>query len=162
MADKKKKHHSKHRKHHSKHRKHKKHKKRRRRRRSTAPVGLPSVPTLEQNQYWLLHGRIAALENQAMQGGTQRSGGEKQLSRAEEVDIANRVIGENLKKARNRDDARPPENAFGNFLQFSSLYSMYVSLSLQYTESACKLDRIFRWNSRKSEFADVPLWPCGT
>ena len=121
MADKKKKHHSKHRKHHSKHRKHKKHKKRRRRRRSTAPAGLPSVPTLEQNQYWLLHGRIAALENQAMQGGAQRSGGEKQLSRAEEVDIANRVIDENLKKSRDRDDARPPENALDyediNFLK---------------------------------------------
>lgn len=121
MAEKKKKHHSKHRKHHSKHRKHKKHKKRRRRRHSTAPSGMPSVPTLEQNQYWLLHGRIAALENQAMQGGTQRSGGEKQLSRAEEVDIANHVIDENLKKARDRDNARPPENTLDdediNFLK---------------------------------------------
>ena len=32
------------------------------------------------------------------------------MSRAEEVDIANRVIDENLKRARDRDDARPPEN----------------------------------------------------
>lgn len=104
----------------SKHKKHKKKHKRRRRRRSRAPVGMPSIPTLEQNQYWLLHGRIAALENQAMQA-TQRSGGEKTLSRAEEVDIANRVIDENLKKARDRDNARPPENALDdediNFLK---------------------------------------------
>jgi hypothetical protein len=61
------------------------------------------------------------LENQAMQGGTQRSGGEKQLSRAEEVDIANRVIDENLKKARDRDRVKPPENALDdediNFLK---------------------------------------------
>jgi len=112
----------KHRKHskHSKHRKHRKHKKQRKGR-SRAPVGMPSVPTLEQNQYWLLHGRIAALENQAMQGGTQRSGGEKTMSRSEEVDIANRVIDENLKRARDRDDARPPENALDkddiNFLK---------------------------------------------
>jgi hypothetical protein len=57
-----------------------------------------------------------------MQGGAaQRSGGEKQMSRAEEVDIANRVIDENLKKSRARDDARPPENALDdedvNFLK---------------------------------------------
>ena len=50
----------------------------------------------------------------------------------------------------------------GNFLQFSSYCCMYISLSLQCRESSCKLDRIFGWNSRKSEFADVPLWACGT
>ena len=125
MAEKKKKHHRRRKTHgaskHKKHKKQRKQRKRRRRRRSTAPIGLPSVPTLEQNQYWLLHGRIATLENQAMQGGAQRSGGEKTMSRAEEVDVANRVIDENLKKARDRDNARPPENALDdddiNFLK---------------------------------------------
>ena len=54
--------------HHGKSKKHKhkhKHKKKRRRRpRAVAPTGLPSLPTIEQNQYWLLHGRIANLEAQ--------------------------------------------------------------------------------------------------
>jgi hypothetical protein len=79
----KKSHHTKHRKH-SKHKKHKKHKKpkHKKRRQRRGPTDLPSAPTLEQNQYWLLHGRIANLEAQ----GLQQQGGpvapaEKKMSR---------------------------------------------------------------------------------
>ena len=66
--------------HHGKSKKHKhKHKKkrRRRRRRTTGPTGLPSVPTMEQNQYWLLHGRIANLEAQSLQQGGAAAPGER-------------------------------------------------------------------------------------
>ena len=104
----KKSHHTKHRKH-SKHKKHKKHKKpkHKKRRQRRAPTDLPSAPTLEQNQYWLLHGRIANLEAQ----GLQQQGGpvapaEKKMSRAEEIDIANTVIDENVKRERERDNVR--------------------------------------------------------
>ncbi len=97
--------------HHGKSKKHKhKHKKKRRRprrRRAVAPVGLPSIPTIEQNQYWLLHGRIANLEAQGLQQqGGPVAASEKRMSRAEEVDIANRVIDENLKVSRERDANR--------------------------------------------------------
>ena len=93
---------------HGKSKKHKlKKKKRRRRRRAVAPVGLPSIPTIEQNQYWLLHGRIANLEAQGLQQqGGPAAASEKKMSRAEEIDIANRVIDENLKEARERDANR--------------------------------------------------------
>jgi hypothetical protein len=103
-------HHTKHTKH-TKHKKHKKHKKpkhkKRRRKQTRGPTDLPSAPTLEQNQYWLLHGRIANLEAQ----GLQQQGGpvaqaEKKMSRAEEIDIANTVIDENLKRERERDNVR--------------------------------------------------------
>ena len=99
-------HHGKSKKHKHKH-KHKKKKRRPRRRRAVAPVGLPSIPTIEQNQYWLLHGRIANLEAQRLQQqGGPVAASEKRMSRAEEVDIANRVIDENLKEARERDANR--------------------------------------------------------
>ena len=40
-----------------------------------------------------------------------------------------------------------------NFVHFCTYYGKCSNLSLQCSESECKLDRIFRWNSRKSEFA---------
>ena len=65
------------------------------------------MPTIEQNQYWLLHGRIANLEAQRLQQqGGPVAPSEKRMSRAEEIDIANRVIDENLKEARERDANR--------------------------------------------------------
>ena len=97
-------HHGKSKKHKHKH-KHKPKKKRRRRVRAVAPTGLPSMPTIEQNQYWLLHGRIANLEAQGLQQGG-AAGGEKRMSRAEEIDIANRVIDENFKEQQQRDANR--------------------------------------------------------
>ena len=97
-------HHGKSKKHKHKH-KHKK-KKRRRRPRAVAPTGLPSLPTIEQNQYWLLHGRIANLEAQGLQQGGAAAGGEKRMSRAEEIDVANRVIDENFKEQQQRDANR--------------------------------------------------------
>jgi len=96
-------HHGKSKKHKHKH-KHKK-KKRRRRPRAVAPTGLPSLPTIEQNQYWLLHGRIANLEAQGLQQGGPAAA-EKKMSRAEEIDVANRVIDENFKEQQQRDANR--------------------------------------------------------
>ena len=90
----------------SKKHKHKPKKKRRRRARAVAPTGLPSLPTIEQNQYWLLHGRIANLEAQGLQQGGAAAGGEKRMSRAEEIDVANRVIDENFKEQQQRDANR--------------------------------------------------------
>ena len=95
--------------HHGKSKKHKhkhKHKKKKRRRaRAVAPTGLPSMPTIEQNQYWLLHGRIANLEAQGLQQGGPAAV-EKRMSRAEEIDVANRVIDENFKEQQQRDANR--------------------------------------------------------
>ena len=92
--------------HHGKSKKHKHKKKKRRRARAVAPTGLPSMPTIEQNQYWLLHGRIANLEAQGLQQGGAAAAVEKKMSRAEEIDIANRVIDENFKEQQQRDANR--------------------------------------------------------
>ena len=63
---------SKHKKQHKRH-KHKrhKHKKRRKktkhhRRKRARPSGLPSIPTLEQNQYFMMQARVAGLEQQLL------------------------------------------------------------------------------------------------
>ena len=60
---------SKHKKHHKRHKKH--HKKRRKktkhhRRKRARPSGLPSIPTLEQNQYLMMQARVAGLEQQLL------------------------------------------------------------------------------------------------
>ncbi len=54
----------------------------------------------------LLHGRIANLEAQGLQQGGAAAGGEKRMSRAEEIDVANRVIDENFKEQQQRDANR--------------------------------------------------------
>ena len=98
-------------KHHRKKGKKKRHRKRHRKRGQAAPQGLPAVPTLEQNQYWMLHGRLAALENQKLQqAGAPTAVIEKKMSRAEEVDLANRVIDEQSKKAHERDAQRAQQH----------------------------------------------------
>ena len=101
---------SKHKKQHKRH-KHKrhKHKKRRKktkhhRRKRARPSGLPSIPTLEQNQYFMMQARVAGLEQQLL-AAAKESKPEKK-SRAEEVDILNQVLEEQDRQSRGRDRAR--------------------------------------------------------
>ena len=98
---------SKHKKHHKRHKKH--HKKRRKkskhhRRKRARPSGLPSVPTLEQNQYFMMQARVAGLEQQLL-AAAKESKPEKK-SRAEEVDLLNLVLEEQDRQSRGRDRAR--------------------------------------------------------
>ena len=112
---------SKHKKHHKRH-KHKrhKHKKRRKktkhhRRKRARPSGLPSIPTLEQNQYFMMQARVAGLEQQLL---AQAKESKPKKSRAEEVDLLNQVLEEQDRQSRGRDRARgstglTPEEARG-------------------------------------------------
>ena len=110
---------SKHKKHHKRHKKH--HKKRRKkskhhRRKRARPSGLPSIPTLEQNQYFMMQARVAGLEQQLL-AAAKESKPEKK-SRAEEVDLLNQVLEEQDRQSRGRDRARgstglTPEEARG-------------------------------------------------
>ena len=111
---------SKHKKHHKRH--HKKHHKKRRkkskhhRRKRARPSGLPSIPTLEQNQYFMMQARVAGLEQQLL-AAAKESKPEKK-SRAEEVDLLNQVLEEQDRQSRGRDRARgstglTPEEARG-------------------------------------------------
>ena len=82
--------------------KHKKHKKRKHKKRHPAkPSGLPSLPTLEQNQYFMMQARVAGLEQQLLAQAKQSK--EPKLSRAEEVDLLNQVLEEQDKQSRGRD-----------------------------------------------------------
>ena len=101
---------SKHKKHHKRH-KHKrhKHKKRRKktkhhRRKRARPSGLPSIPTLEQNQYFMMQARVAGLEQQLL-AAAKESKPEKK-SRAEEVDLLNQILEEQDRQSRERDRGR--------------------------------------------------------
>ena len=101
---------SKHKKQHKRH-KHKrhKHKKRRKktkhhRRKRARPSGLPSILTLEQNQYFMMQARVAGLEQQLL-AAAKESKPEKK-SRAEEVDLLNLVLEEQDRQSRGRDRAR--------------------------------------------------------
>ena len=110
---------SKHKKQHKRHKKH--HKKRRKktkhhRRKRARPSGLPSLPTLEQNQYFMMQARVAGLEQQLL-AAAKESKPEKK-SRAEEVDLLNQVLEEQDRQSRGRDRARgstglTPEEARG-------------------------------------------------
>ena len=110
---------SKHKKHHKRHKKH--HKRRRKktkhhRRKRARPSGLPSIPTLEQNQYFMMQARVAGLEQQLL-AAAKESKPEKK-SRAEEVDLLNQVLEEQDRQSRGRDRARgstglTPEEARG-------------------------------------------------
>ena len=105
---------SKHKKQHKRHKhkkhKHKKHHKKRRkktkhhRRKRARPSGLPSIPTLEQNQYFMMQARVAGLEQQLL-AAAKESKPEKK-SRAEEVDLLNQVLEEQDRQSRGRDRAR--------------------------------------------------------
>jgi hypothetical protein len=93
---------SKHKHKHKKHKRHKKHKKRRHKKRHrAAPSGLPSLPTLEQNQYFMMQARVAGLEQQLLAQAKQNK--EPKMSRAEEVDLLNQVLEEQDKQSRGRD-----------------------------------------------------------
>ena len=88
-----------------KHKKHKKHKKRKHKKRHRAkPSGLPSLPTLEQNQFFMMQARVAGLEQQLL-AAAKESKPEKK-SRAEEVDLLNQVLEEQDRQSRGRDRAR--------------------------------------------------------
>jgi len=91
---------SRHKKHHKKRRKKTKHHRRKRAR----PSGLPSIPTLEQNQYFMMQARVAGLEQQLL-AAAKESKPEKK-SRAEEVDLLNQVLEEQDRQSRGRDRAR--------------------------------------------------------
>jgi len=97
---------SKHKKHHKRHKKH--HKKRRKktkhhRRKRARPSGLPSIPTLEQNQYFMMQARVAGLEQQLL---AQAKESKPKKSRAEEVDLLNQVLEEQDRQSRGRDRVR--------------------------------------------------------
>ena len=96
----------KHKKHHKKHHKkrRKKSKHHRRNRGKARPSGLPSIPTLEQNQYFMMQARVAGLEQQLL-AAAKESKPEKK-SRAEEVDLLNQVLEEQDRQSRGRDRAR--------------------------------------------------------
>jgi len=109
-----KKHHKRHKKHHKRRRKKSKH--HRRNRGKARPSGLPSIPTLEQNQYFMMQARVAGLEQQLL-AAAKESKPEKK-SRAEEVDLLNQVLEEQDRQSRGRDRARgstglTPEEARG-------------------------------------------------
>ena len=97
---------SKHKKHHKKHHKkrRKKSKHHRRNRGKARPSGLPSIPTLEQNQYFMMQARVAGLEQQLL-AAAKESKPEKK-SRAEEVDLLNQVLEAQDRQSRGRDRAR--------------------------------------------------------
>ena len=101
---------SKHKKSRHKRHKHKKHHKKRRkktkhhRRKRARPSGLPSIPTLEQNQYFMMQARVAGLEQQLL-AAAKESKPEKK-SRAEEVDLLNQLLDEQDRQSRGRDRAR--------------------------------------------------------
>ena len=97
-----KKHHKRHKKHHKKRRKKSKH--HRRNRGKARPSGLPSIPTLEQNQYFMMQARVAGLEQQLL-AAAKESKPEKK-SRAEEVDLLNQVLEEQDRQSRERDRGR--------------------------------------------------------
>ena len=92
----------KHKKHHKKRRKKSKH--HRRNRGKARPSGLPSIPTLEQNQYFMMQARVAGREQQLL-AAAKESKPEKK-SRAEEVDLLNQVLEEQDRQSRGRDRAR--------------------------------------------------------
>ena len=103
---------SKHKKHHKRH-KHKRHKHKKRRKKTkhhrrnrgkARPSGLPSIPTLEQNQYFMMQARVAGLEQQLL-AAAKESKPEKK-SRAEEVDLLNQVLEEQDRQSRGRDRSR--------------------------------------------------------
>ena len=96
-----KKHHKRHKKHHKKRRKKSKH--HRRNRGKARPSGLPSIPTLEQNQYFMMQARVAGLEQQLL---AQAKESKPKKSRAEEVDLLNQVLEEQDRQSRGRDRAR--------------------------------------------------------
>ena len=96
-----KKHHKRHKKHHKKRRKKTKH--HRRNRGKARPSGLPSIPTLEQNQYFMMQARVAGLEQQLL---AQAKESKPKKSRAEEVDLLNQVLEEQDRQSRGRDRAR--------------------------------------------------------
>ena len=111
-----KKHHKRHKKHHKKHHKKRRKKTKHHRRKRARPSGLPSVPTLEQNQYFMMQARVAGLEQQLL-AAAKESKPEKK-SRAEEVDLLNQVLEEQDRQSRGRDRARgstglTPEEARG-------------------------------------------------
>ena len=98
---------SKHKKHHKRHKKH--HKKRRKktkhhRRKRARPSGLPSIPTLEQNQYFMMQARVAGLEQQLLAQAKESKPAKK--SRAEEVDLLNQILEEQDRHSRGHDRAR--------------------------------------------------------
>ena len=98
---------SKHKKHHKRHKKH--HKKRRKkskhhRRKRARPSGLPSIPTLEQNQYFMMQARVAGLEQQLLAQAKESRPAKK--SRAEEVDLLNQILEEQDRQSRERDRGR--------------------------------------------------------
>ena len=97
-----KKHHKRHKKHHKKRRKKSKH--HRRNRGKARPSGLPSIPTLEQNQYFMMQARVAGLEQQLL-AAAKESKPEKK-SRAEEVDLLNQVLEAQDRQSRGRDRVR--------------------------------------------------------
>ena len=107
---------SKHKKHHKKHHKKRRKKTKHHRRKRARPSGLPSIPTLEQNQYFMMQARVAGLEQQLL-AAAKESKPEKK-SRAEEVDRLNQVLEEQDRQSRGRDRARgstglTPEEARG-------------------------------------------------
>ena len=107
---------SKHKKHHKKHHKKRRKKTKHHRRKRARPSGLPSIPTLEQNQYFMMQARVAGLEQQLL-AAAKESKPEKK-SRAEEVDLLNQVLEEHDRQSRGRDRARgstglTPEEARG-------------------------------------------------
>ena len=95
---------SKHKKHHKKHHKKRRKKTKHHRRKRARPSGLPSIPTLEQNQYFMMQARVAGLEQQLL-AAAKESKPEKK-SRAEEVDLLNQVLEEQDRQSRGRDRAR--------------------------------------------------------
>ena len=95
---------SKHKKHHKKHHKKRRKKTKHHRRKRARPSGLPSIPTLEQNQYFMMQARVAGLEQQLL-AAAKESKPEKK-SRAEEVDLLNQVLDEHDRQSRRRDRAR--------------------------------------------------------
>ena len=106
----------KHKKHHKKHHKKRRKKTKHHRRKRARPSGLPSIPTLEQNQYFMMQARVAGLEQQLL-AAAKESKPEKK-SRAEEVDLLNQVLEEQDRQSRGRDRARgstglTPEEARG-------------------------------------------------
>ena len=95
---------SRHKKHHKKHHKKRRKKTKHHRRKRGRPSGLPSIPTLEQNQYFMMQARVAGLEQQLL-AAAKESKPEKK-SRAEEVDLLNQVLEEQDRQSRGRDRER--------------------------------------------------------
>ena len=104
---------SKHKKHHKKHHKKRRKKTKHHRRKRARPSGLPSIPTLEQNQYFMMQARVAGLEQQLL-AAAKESKPEKK-SRAEEVDLLNQVLEEYMTDS--HDGATEPEGAPGSAMR---------------------------------------------